>query len=97
MLAHLGGILFGFLAPLIVFLVQRERGSFVKKQSTEALNFQITLGVAQIISAILWAVLIGFATTAVLTIIGIVFPIIAGLAVNRGEDYRYPFAVRLIK
>ena len=97
MLAHLGGILFGFLAPLIVYLVQRERGEFVKKQSVEALNWQITMIIGQTVSAILWIVLVGIVGTVVLSIATIVFGIIAGLAVNRGEDYRYPWALRLIK
>lgn len=97
MLAHLGGILFGFLAPLIVYLVQRERGEFVKKQSVEALNWQITMIIGQTVSAILWIVIVGFVGTIAFSIATIVFGIIAGLAVNRGEDYRYPFALRLVK
>lgn len=97
MLAHLGGILFGFLAPLIVYLVQRERGEFVKKQSVEALNWQITMAIGQTVSAILWIVIVGFVGTIAFSIATIVFGIIAGLAVNRGEDYRYPFALRLVK
>jgi len=97
MLAHLGGILFGFLAPLIVYLVQRERGEFVKKQSTEALNWQITMIIGQTVSALLWIIVVGFIGTIVFSIATIVFGIIAGLAVNRGEDYRYPWALRLVK
>ena len=97
MLAHLGGILFGFLAPLIVYLVQRERGEFVKKQSTEALNWQITMAIGQAVSALLWIVIVGIVGTIGFSIATIVFGIIAGLAVNRGEDYRYPFALRLVK
>ena len=97
MLAHLGGILFGFLAPLIVYLVQRERGEFVKRQSTEALNWQITMAIGQVVSALLWIVIVGILGSIAFTIATVVFGIIAGLAVNRGEDYRYPFALRLVK
>lgn len=97
MLGHLGGILLGFISPLIVWLVFRERSAFVNDQGREALNFQITLAIAQIVSALLWVVVVGFLGTAVFTIVGIVFPILAGLAANKGEAYRYPVALRLIK
>ena len=97
MLAHLGGILFGFLAPLIVFLVQKERGDFVRRQSTEALNWQITMAIGQFISAILWVIVVGILGSIAFGIATVVFGIIAGLAVNRGEDYRYPWALRLVK
>ena len=32
-----------------------------------------------------------------LSILNIVFCIIAGIAANKGETYRYPFAIRLVK
>lgn len=97
MLAHLGGILFGFLAPLIVYLVQRERGEFVKKQSVEALNWQITMAIGQFVSAILWLIVIGIVGSIGFSLLTLIFGIIAGMAVNRGEDYRYPWALRLVK
>lgn len=97
MLAHLGGIILGFIAPLIVFLVYKDRGAYVKEQSTEALNFQIMLAIAYVISFILWFVIIGMLLTFVVAIINIVFPILAAVAVNKGENYRYPINWRLVK
>ena len=43
MLAHLLGALFGFLGPLIIWLVKKDDHPFVAEQSKEALNFQLTL------------------------------------------------------
>ena len=97
MLAHLGGLLLGFIAPLVVMLVQGDKSAFVKRQSVEALNFQITLAIAYAISFVLMLVLIGFLLIFVVWIGSIVLMIMAGIAANRGEDYRYPVALRLVK
>ena len=97
MLAHIGGILFGFLAPLVVWLVYKDRDEFVKDQSVEALNFQITLAITYVVSTVLMIVLIGFLTFFVAWIAAIILGIMGGMAANRGERYRYPFALRLIK
>jgi uncharacterized protein len=96
MLSHLGGILFGFLAPLIIWLTTKERGLFVADQSKEALNFQITLVIGYIIAFVTSFIGIGILLFFVVWIASIVFGIIAGLAANKGENYRYPFAIRLV-
>ena len=97
MLSQLGGIVMGFLAGLIVMLVFGKRSAFVNSQAKEALNFQITLILASIVSVILMLVLIGFFMLLALMVINIVFSIIAGIANNKGEEYRYPFILRLVK
>ena len=100
-LAHAGGILFGFLAPLIVWLVQKGKGQFVEDQAKEALNFQILMVIVSVACAILstviafvgvWVPLWGLPWLAVL-----VFGIMGAMAANRGEYYRYPLNLRLIK
>jgi uncharacterized Tic20 family protein len=96
MLAHLGGIVLGFIAPLIVWLIYKDRDQFVKDQSVEALNFQITIAIGFVASSVLMIVLIGFFTFFAVWIAALVFSIIGGMAANRGENYRYPFTLRLI-
>ena len=96
-LAHLGGILFGFLAPLVVWAIYRDRDEFVRDQSTEALNFQLTLLIGYLASYILTAVLIGLLTGPLVWVVSLVFSVIGGVAANQGQRYRYPFAMRLIK
>lgn len=97
MLAHLGGILIGFLSGLIAMLVWGKRSAFVDDQSKEALNFQITLIIGYVIAGILSLVVIGVFLIFALSIVNIVFCIIAGLAANKGETYRYPMTLRLVK
>ena len=98
MLTHLSGIILGFIVPLVVWLINKDKGdrAFLVSQSKEALNFQITLLFGYIIGMVLSIILIGALLNFLLWIVCIIFSIIAGLAANKGEDYRYPFAIRLI-
>jgi uncharacterized protein len=94
--AHLGGII-GILPSLIIWLVFKDRGAFTKSEGKEALNFQITLLIAEIISYILFIVIIGFILWLAVYAVRIIFSIIAFLKAKDGIPYRYPFAIRLIK
>lgn len=97
MLGHLGGIILGFIAPLIVMLTKGNESPYTRYHSVEALNFQITLAIGYVISTVLTFVIIGILGFFVLPVISIIFSIIAGLAANKGETYKYPFALRLVK
>lgn len=105
LLTHLSGILFNFIVPLIVWLVNKDKTGkdFLNDQAKEALNFNLTLLgiyiVLQVATAITLGIL-GLITVPLmflLWIVSIVFYIIAGIKANGGERYRYPFAFRLIK
>ena len=96
-LTHVGGIFFGFLAPLVAYLVFKDRGAYVRHHTAQALNFQLTLLIAALVSALLMLLIIGFLLIAVVGIVGIVFPILAAVAANRGEWYRYPLAIPMVK
>lgn len=101
LLAHLSWIAGSIVAiaplgPLVVFLVFKDRSPFVRRHSVEALNFWITVYIGLAISLVLMLVVVGFVTFAVISIGALVLSILAALAANRGEDYRYPFTLRLI-
>jgi uncharacterized Tic20 family protein len=99
LLAHLGGILFGFVPALVIWLVFKGRGPFLEDQAKEALNFQITLILAYIAAGILTAITFGLASPLLFVpwIASIVFGILAAVAVNKGQWYRYPATLRLVK
>lgn len=97
MLAHLSGIILGFIGPLIVWLIYKDKDQFVSDQGKEALNFQITLLIAYVVSSILMVVVIGFILYPLVWVASLIFSIIGGMAANKGQAYRYPFALRLIK
>ena len=110
--AHFGGALGAFLgagtagwiAPLIIYLVFKDRGPFTRQESKEALNFQLTITIyvvgLYIVGTILALVLIGFLLYPIAWIVGIlgvIFGIIGGVKVNNGEAYRYFHAFRMVK
>ena len=96
-LTHVGGILFHWLAPLIAYLVLKDRGPFVRWHTRQALNFQLTLLLAYIGGAVLSLVFIGLFVIAAAFVLNIVFGIIAAMAANRGEFYKYPVAIEFVK
>ena len=96
-LIHVGGIFFGFLPSLIGYLVLKDRGPFVAAHSKTALNFQLTMLIASIVSGILTIIIIGFITLAAVGIVVIVFSIIAAMKANAGEFYTYPLSIKFIK
>ncbi|HET6397445.1 MAG TPA: DUF4870 domain-containing protein [Pseudoxanthomonas sp.] len=105
MLVHLSGILLGFIVPLVVWLINKDKPekSFLNDHSKEALNFSLTLLIIYIALTVLAIVTLGILglitgpLSLLIWLVSIVFYIIAGLAANKGEGYRYPFALRLIK
>jgi len=97
MLSHLGGLVFLFVAPLVIWLVFKERGSFVDEQAKEALNFQILATIVYIVGIITTPIIIGFVILPVAGIAALIFIIMAAIAANKGEAYRYPVNLRLIK
>lgn len=104
--AHLGGIL-GILPALIIWLVFKDRGVKTNVEAKEALNFQITVAIAQvavfILNAILTAVTLGLWTfiswllPLAVYALSLVWSIMGFSKVNAGGSYRYPFAFRWIK
>lgn len=99
MMTHLSGILFGFIVPLIVWLINKDNAAkaYLTTESKEALNFQITILIGYVICWILSFILIGLFLLPLLWILNLVFCILAAVAVSNKGTYRYPFAIRLIK
>lgn len=96
MLAQLLGIFTGFLGPLVMYLIAKDDQPFLKHHAAESLNFQLTVLIGYVISGVLMLVLIGFLTWFAVWIAALVFGIMATLAANRGEWYRYPISIRMV-
>lgn len=84
------------LGPLVLWLLKREGNPFLDDQGREAVNFQITMLLAALVSAALMAVVIGFVLIVVLAIYWFVMTIVAAVHASRGEAYRYPWTLRLL-
>jgi len=96
-LTHVGGILFHWVAPLIAYLVLKDRGPFVRWHTRQALNFQLTLLIAYVVGIVLFIVFVGIFVVLAAAVLNIVFGILAAMAANRGEFYRYPIAIEFIR
>jgi len=108
MIAHIGSLVaawfaMGFLCPLVVWLVYRDRSDFVRRHALESLNFQLSLLIYGIIAAILVAITFGLGILIVipLALIGVIAAlvviILATVAASGGREYRYPLTIRLVK
>lgn len=102
MLCHLSAFL-GFLVPLgniwgplVVWLVKREHDPEVDAHGKESLNFEISITIYMVVSAILILVLVGILLLIGLTVFWFVVVIIASIRANSGEYYRYPLTIRFI-
>ncbi len=96
MLIHLLSLVSGFVGPLIVWLIKRDQSAFVDYHGKEALNFQISMFIYWTGALLAMIILIGFLLIPVLLVLQILFPILAAVAANKGEYYRYPLSIRLI-
>lgn len=94
--AHLGGFLLSWVVPLVVYLVYRDRSPFIRQHAAEALNFQVTLFIAYVVSALLIVVLIGMFTFVATAVLSLIFAVMASVAAANGQPYRYPMTLRVI-
>lgn len=95
-LTHVGGILFGWLVPLITYLVLKDRGAFVRAHTATALNFQLTLLIAYVVGVVLSLIIIGYIVLFAAWVVAIIFGIMAAIAANKGEFYTYPMSIKFV-
>ena len=104
LLAHLSGLIasflggMSFLGPLIVWLIKKDQSEFVGDQAKEALNFQIAVTIALVVSFVIAALTcVGAILIPIVGVGALVFAIIGAMEANKGVAYRYPYTIRLIK
>jgi uncharacterized Tic20 family protein len=83
--------------PLVMWQIKKDEYPFVDEQGKEALNFQISMSIYGIISAILILACIGAFLLPAVYIVNLVFLLIAAIKANNGHHYRYPLTIRFIK
>lgn len=97
MLAHLSALLGNLvglgqiIAPLVIYLVQKDQSKFVAYHALQSLYFQLAvfagLAVGVVITAITCGV--GFPLLMVVAALGIIYPIVMGIKANQGEWDEY--------
>lgn len=103
MLAHLSGLIasllagFSFLGPLIIWVIKKDQSAFVADQAKEALNFQIAVTLAFVISGVSTLLFcVGIVLLPIVFIAAVVFAIQGAMEANKGVSYRYPYTIRFI-
>lgn len=103
MVCHLGGLVtavtgyLGWIAPLVLYIMYKDRSPVIRHHAAQSLNFQIMVFIGMVISAILMLVVVGFVTFAILWLASIILPIIGAVQANKGEPYSYPLTPQLVK
>jgi uncharacterized Tic20 family protein len=82
---------------LIGFLLLKDRGPFIRQHSLAALNFQLTSLIGYAIGSVTTVLVIGLFIIPAVYIIVVVFSILAAVAANNGQTYRYPLTIEFIK
>ncbi len=95
--AHLGGIFFGFIPALIVYLLRKDTPGVTLDNAREALNWQLTALIASFACFILSFILIGLFLFSILLVANLVFCIMGAVKSNTAQVFKYPVSLRLIK
>lgn len=92
------GVPFGHLiGPLVVWLLKKNDHPFVDEQGKEALNFQISMTIYALVSALFVFVVVGIFFLIVLAIVDLILVIVASVKISNGQHYRYPLTIRFLK
>ena len=87
----------GFLGPLIVWLMKKNESRYIDAQGKEILNYVITVIIVLLLNIPLWFILIGILIHFAVLVASLVFFIIGAVRASKGEFYRFPLAIRLLK
>ncbi len=106
--AHFGNIL-SFVAPLIIWLIFKDRGPKSNVEGKEALNWGINVA-GLLVANVILGVIFGFIPVIgliwvfispllwiAIVVLNVIFSIMGGIKVNGGGSYRYPVNIRWIK
>lgn len=108
-LAHLSPIIaaivsagwLSFLGPLILWLVYKDRNGLVRNASATSFNFHVTIWLCWIVGWVFFITLIGIPIAILLWVVPaiaqIVFSIIGAMHAWKGEVYRYPFQIPILR
>ncbi len=111
MLAHIIGVVasvvsagtIAFVAPLVIWLIYKDRSALVAFHGKQNLNLQITSLIVGAAAVVIGVVTFGFGFILTLPLWGLyvlytwIISIVAGIRASNGEYYRVPFIFNLVK
>ncbi|MCA8956036.1 MAG: DUF4870 domain-containing protein [Planctomycetes bacterium] len=86
----------GVVLPLILWQVKKDDSAFLDQQGREALNFQISILIYVVVSAILVFALVGIVLLPAVLLFQLVACVMAAIRANEGRVFRYPLCLRLV-
>ncbi len=89
--------LLGFVGSLVIYLMYKDRGPFVRAHAANSLNVQIATGIVLLLSLPLMLLLIGFVTYPLALVYAFVMHLIGALKANRGEWWSPPLTPRFVR
>ena len=89
--------LLGFVGSLVIYLMYKDRGPFVRAHAANSLNVQIVTGIVLLISIPLMFVLVGFATYGLALAAAFVLHVIGLMKANNGEWWNPPLTPRFVR
>ena len=87
----------GFVAALVVYLMHKDRGPFVRHNAANAMNIQLNMLLWAVIGVVLILVLVGFAVLALVPVLGVILHVVAAVKASRGEWWYPPMTIRFIR
>ncbi|MDP9240631.1 MAG: DUF4870 domain-containing protein [Actinomycetota bacterium] len=97
MLAHLSIFIFGILGPLILMATKGNESPYIRYHAVEALNMHLTLLIVILICIATFFLILPLLVLFAAEIAAVIYAIIAAMAANRGEAFRYPMIWRMVK
>ncbi|MDE2591251.1 MAG: DUF4870 domain-containing protein [Actinomycetales bacterium] len=91
---HIAAIFFEFFAPLLGFLLLKDRGPFIAHHTRESLNFGITMLLLYVLLAVS---VIGWFFFWLPPVLWTIVHILAAVRASEGKFYRLPLTIRFIK
>lgn len=87
----------GFIASLVIYLMYKDKGSYVRRQASNSLNIQITTLIYLVISVVLCLVLIGFVLYPLVIVVAVVLHVIGAVRVSEGIWWQPPLTPRFVQ
>lgn len=86
----------GLVASVVVYVLYKDKGAFVRRQAANSINVQITTFVLLAISALLMLVLIGFVLYPIVIVWAVVLHVVGAKRSNDGEWWNPPLTPRFL-
>jgi len=84
----------GLILPIVIWQIKKADLPGLDAHGRNAANWIVSCVIYGAVSGFLVLLLIGIPMLVVLYVLNIVFPIIAAIKANNGEEWRYPLAIR---